>query len=190
MAATLVLLAHPDPARSRLNAALADAANTCEGVVVRRLHRQSPEDINLAIESAVVLAADRIVLQFPMQWYGAPAVLKDWIDTVLTHMVYVDKQLAEALRGRSLMAVVTCGAGPETYRADGRNLHTVEALLAPFHALAHRCGLRWEAPMVFHADAVESDKELAAACARYAGVLGPVRHDAQAVDADGQRMAA
>ena len=40
-------------------------------------------------EAAGLLSADRIVLQFPIQWYSTPPLLKAWQHAVLTRMYYV-----------------------------------------------------------------------------------------------------
>ena len=42
-----------------------------------------------AEDAQMLLGAERIVLQFPIQWYATPALLKNWIDAVLTRMYYV-----------------------------------------------------------------------------------------------------
>lgn len=40
---------------------------------------QSPD---VAAEQAKLLAADAVILQFPLWWYGVPAILKGWIERV------------------------------------------------------------------------------------------------------------
>lgn len=41
--------------------------------------QQSPD---VAAEQAKLLAADAVILQFPLWWYGVPAILKGWIERV------------------------------------------------------------------------------------------------------------
>lgn len=41
---------------------------------------QQPPDV--AAEQAKLLAADAVILQFPLWWYGVPAILKGWIERV------------------------------------------------------------------------------------------------------------
>ncbi|SQC93819.1 General stress protein 14 [Cedecea neteri] len=45
---------------------------------------------------------------------------------------------------------VTAGNVEEAYRPGGRNLFTIESLLAPLRATANRCGLAWCAPFVVY----------------------------------------
>jgi putative NADPH-quinone reductase len=171
---TLILSAHPDPARSRANEALlAAAGGATAGATVHRLAQRYPDGaIDAQAEAELVLAHDALVLQFPMQWYAMPALLKDWVDAVLTRMVYVHADTEGArLRGRKLLVAVTCGAPESAYRAEGRNGYTIAELLRPLQATALRCGLDWQAPFVVYdaRDAAEDALELAGA--RYAAVL-------------------
>ncbi|WP_271895992.1 NAD(P)H-dependent oxidoreductase [Candidatus Phyllobacterium onerii] len=41
--------------------------------------------IDVDNEQRLIEAHDRIILQFPIYWYSVPAVLKNWIDRVLSH---------------------------------------------------------------------------------------------------------
>ncbi|MFC3126568.1 NAD(P)H-dependent oxidoreductase [Pseudoroseomonas globiformis] len=73
MTETLILMCHPDYARSRANLALAGAARDVRGVEVVHLDALYPEGrIDAAAEAARLIAARRIVLQFPVQWYSTP----------------------------------------------------------------------------------------------------------------------
>lgn len=37
---------------------------------------------DVSVEQAKLLEADLVVLQFPLWWYGVPAIMKGWIDRV------------------------------------------------------------------------------------------------------------
>lgn len=93
MTRTLVLLFHPDLGRSRANVVLAKAAAALPGVQVVDMQAACPDGLDLyrdgEAEAARLLAADRIVLQFPVQWYSTPPLLKAWQDAVLTRMFYI-----------------------------------------------------------------------------------------------------
>jgi putative NADPH-quinone reductase len=112
-----------------------------------------------AREAARLLGADRIVLQFPMQWYSTPALLKQWQDIVLTRMAYINWDTEGAgLAGKPLMVAATMGAEEATYRPEGRNRFTVAELLAPLQASANRFAMDWRDPFfVFGADALRGD---------------------------------
>jgi NAD(P)H dehydrogenase (quinone) len=94
-------------------------------------------------EQEKLLWADTVVLQFPLWWYGMPAILKGWVDRVFTyHFAYgvgehSDTKYGErfgegTLAGRRAVLSVTAG-GPEShYAARGIN-GPIEDLLFPIH---------------------------------------------------------
>lgn len=168
---TLILSAHPHPEQSRANEALLAAASPHATIV--RLANEYPDGaIDPAREAARVLAHDRLVLQFPLQWYAPPALLKDWFDAVLTRMVYLHGETeGRALAGCKLLVAVTAGAPEDAYRAAGRNGFTLAQLLRPLEATARRCGLDWQPPFVVYDVREPTPEVLAAAGARYAAAL-------------------
>lgn len=114
MTKTLILLFHPDLKRSKANAALAGAAAKLDGVEVADMQAAYPDSMDMfrdgEREARRLLAADRIVLQFPIQWYSTPPLMKAWQDAVLTRMFYVTYETeGRALEGTPLMLAATAG---------------------------------------------------------------------------------
>ncbi|MFC0407342.1 NAD(P)H-dependent oxidoreductase [Roseomonas elaeocarpi] len=173
MTKTLILLCHPDYAASRANKALAGAASALPDVEVVHLDALYPGGrIDAEAEVARLLAARRIVLQFPVQWYSTPPLLKLWQDVVLTRMFYINAETEGArLAGRPLLVAATAGNRPEAYAASGPNLFPLPELLRPLHATAHRCGLAWQEPFLVFGARTASDDTLAGAATAYAGRL-------------------
>ncbi len=173
MSKTLILLFHSGPNRSRANAALAAAAARLPGVEVADIHALYPDGrIDADREVARLLSADRIVFQFPIQWYSAPPILKAWENAVLTRMYYLAYETeGRLLEGRPLLVAATAGNVPEAYARTGANKFTMAELLRPLEATAHRCGLPWQAPfLLFRADKLD-DLALHAAAQDYAALL-------------------
>ncbi len=177
MSKTLVLLFHRDMAKSKANTALARAARAVPTVEVIDMQAAYPTgaiDIatEVAREAQRLLAADRLVLQFPIQWYSTPALLKTWQDAVLTRMFYIfTKDEGDKLAGTPIMIAATAGNVPEAYGPDGANGFSMEQILTPLKATAHRCSLPWNDPyLLYRADKLESD-ELDAAASDYAAAL-------------------
>ena len=82
---TTVLAAHPNWRESRVNRRLRDAAREVGGVKVNDLYALYPDyDIDVQGEQAGAQAAQLLVLLHPVQWYSMPALLKLWLDEVLT----------------------------------------------------------------------------------------------------------
>lgn len=163
---TLILLFHPDIAHSRANAALVEAAARLPGVEVADLHALYPEgDIDEDAEVARLLSAERIVLQFPLQWYSTPPLLKAWQDRILTRMFYIDYATeGRRLEGKPIILAVTAGNTAEAYAPGGRNLYPLTELLRPLEVTANRCGLPWTEPFIV----LEANKLDASALAREA----------------------
>lgn len=92
---------------------------------------------------------------------------------MLTRMFYVAYETeGRLLEGTPLMIATTAGNVPDAYRPGGRNMFTMEALLAPLRATANRCGLEWAAPFVLYRADKLGTAEIEAAAADYAAALG------------------
>ncbi|MHC5048843.1 MAG: NAD(P)H-dependent oxidoreductase, partial [Planctomycetota bacterium] len=82
----LVLFAHPAFEKSRVNRRLVGAIEQLEGVTVNDLYESYPDfDVDVEREQELLVAHEVLVLQHPLYWYSAPALLKEWIDLVLEH---------------------------------------------------------------------------------------------------------
>lgn len=177
MSKTLIFLFHPDLSGSRANAALAGTALRLPDVEAIDMYALYPDGrIDADQEVTRLLSADRIVLQFPIQWYSTPPLLKAWQDAVLTRMYYINYETeGRLLEGTPLLVAITAGNVPEAYAADGANKFTMAELLRPLEATAHRCGLPWQSPFVlFQANRLD-DIALYGAAKTYAGRLADWR---------------
>ncbi|MGD3111606.1 NAD(P)H-dependent oxidoreductase [Streptomyces sp. YGL11-2] len=168
---TLVVLAHPDLGASRTNAALAEAARTTPDVHVHDLYAACPDlRINVAREQQLLLAHDRVVLQFPFYWYSVPPLLKAWLDDVLEYGFAYGSQ-GTSLHGKVLQIATTTGGPAAAYRPDGYNRFPIRDLLLPFDATAHLTGMRYADPFIVHGTRVLTDEQLADEADRYRRLL-------------------
>ena len=169
---TLVLLAHPDLAGSRVNRALADAVRDLEGVTVRDLaavRRESGFDVTA--EQRLLVEHDTVVLQFPWYWYSVPGLLKEWLDQVLTYG-FAYGSSGNSLHGKTLQVVTTTGGPDASYQPGGFNRFTMTELMRPLDATAHLCGMSLAEPFVVHRVRVLDDVALASCGAHYRALLG------------------
>lgn len=100
--------------------------------------RQNSYAPDIARQQALVAAADNIILQFPLWWGGPPALLKGWIDRVLSYgFAYVDGARFETglFKGRRAMISVTTGGTPERF-SDTGVYGPIAPLLMPVRKLA------------------------------------------------------
>lgn len=135
---TLVLVAHPQLADSTSQQFF--KASLPREVQWVHLDAQPLDDV--AYEQERLRQADRIILQFPLYWYAAPASLKVWEDTVLTRsFVYGDHRYP--LAGKELGVVVTTGMPEVAFQRGGAEGLTLDAALAPLAAVARRAQMTW-----------------------------------------------
>lgn len=106
-----------------------------------------------------LLAADLLILQFPMWWYSVPGVLKNWIDRVFAYgEIYGPGRTWDSgvMKGRRAMLAFTTSAPAETFMPDGKN-GDMERILWPLHAgVFGVCGYNVLPPFIAHAVAFVS----------------------------------
>lgn len=185
MTKTLILLFHPQFEASRANRALLRAARTAPDVEIADLYALYPDgNVDCDAEVARLLDAERIVLQFPVQWYSTPPLLKSWQDDVLTRMFYLAYETEGArLAGKPLLVAATAGNVETAYRPEGVNLFPLQELLYPLRAMTHRCGLAWAEPFLVYDARRADDEALEAAGAYYASRLRRLAAAAPAIEA-------
>lgn len=155
----LILLAHPSYNRSHANKALIQALRKLEGVTVHDLYQLYPNMfIDVAREQRLLLEHDIIVFQHPFYWYSCPAILKEWMDEVLEYGFAFGPE-GQALKGKSLLSVITTGGSKESYTAHGHNRRPITEYLLPFRQSAWLCGMQWLPPFVLYAYHVLPDGE-------------------------------
>ncbi len=158
----LVIYAHADPQRSRVNRQLADAARATPGVVVHDLYATYPDFyIDVAREQALIADADMLVLLHPIRWYAMPSLLKEWIDVVFeAGWAYGDG--ATGLKDKACLLAVSTGGTADSYSEEGVHGHPFAAFLTPLAQTARLCGMRWQDPLVLHGAHHASEAQLAA----------------------------
>jgi putative NADPH-quinone reductase len=171
---TLILLAHPDLAHSRINAALAAAASTLPGVQVHDLTWLYPDHrIDIAAEQELLTAADEIVLQYPTHWYSVPGLMKQWLDDVLTRGWAYGAGAPGALAGKTLRVVTSTGGAADAYATGEFHGWPYQDILIPLRATAKRLGMTWGEPLVIHGAREVTDTDLVALADRYRALLDP-----------------
>lgn len=166
---TTILVFHHDPARSRTGRAMTNAASHVDGVEVVDMGELYPDGrINGEAEVERLLAAERIVLQFPVLWYSTPPLLKTWQDEVLFRLYYLSPDLGEHLRGLPVFIAGTAGSRREQYTPEGGHLYSLEDLLKPLRSTANRCYWKWTEPYLLYEVHSYSDEHLAGVARDYA----------------------
>lgn len=147
MSKTIVIHGHRHPSQSVFGKALFESATDLPSVTGHTLIEAYPDyKIDGEKERALLAAHANIVLQFPLYWYSSPAIVKEWLDEVLSRgWAYGGGQ---ALAGKKLMLAVTTGGPEQVYKHGGANRFTIQEFLRPFEQTAALCGMQWQTPFV------------------------------------------
>ncbi|WP_255954860.1 NAD(P)H-dependent oxidoreductase [Streptomyces odontomachi] len=132
-----------------------------------------------------LLAADLLVLSFPMWWFSLPAILKGWVDRVFVmggvfggdHGIFGDAALA----GKRAMLLFTTGGSGESFRPGGGYGSMDDFLFHIHRGMLEFTGFQVLDPVITHAPARMTGQERAAA-------LDAVRESVALVAADRQTV--
>lgn len=135
---TLVVVSHPEINNSQTQQFLMQGAKMLDVVWH---HVEGLEKIDVDKEQKLLMEADRIIFQFPLYWYAAPAGLKDWEDKVLTrNFIYGDGN--DNLMDKEFGIVVTTGMPLKDFQRGGSENITIDQIMAPLRAIADRAKMQ------------------------------------------------
>lgn len=131
---TLIIVAHPNISKSVINKRfIEELRKDPEKYTVHELTSAYPDGkIDVDQEQKLVEAHDHLVLQFPIQWFSCPPILKTWLDEVLTQGWAYGRNGGDKLHGKKVALAVTAGIRQSDYQESGRYHYTLEQLLTPF----------------------------------------------------------
>jgi len=114
---------------------------------------------------------DALILQFPLWWFGLPAILKGWVDRVFASggRTYGNGKWYDrgVFAGKRAMCSVTIGGPASMYSAYGVN-GPIDAILFPIHhGMLYFTGFTVIEPFLVHGPARISQDERIAHLTRY-----------------------
>lgn len=168
--------AHPYPEHSRVNRALLDAVRDVPGVEIRDLYGLYPDfHIDARAEQDVLARSRTVVLQHPMHWYHAPALLSLWFEKVLAYgWAYghtPDGESTHQMRDKRLLWVTSTGGPGSVYQASGQNHATMDEIATPMRLTAKFCGMQWLPPFIVHGASRLDDDALNRTAQQYREVM-------------------
>jgi len=162
----LILFAHPSFETSRINRALINAIPE-SGITFHDLYEHYPEQmIDIPAEQALVESHDIVVFQHPLHWYSCPALMKNWIDSVLTYNWAYGPD-GVVLKGKSWVHAITSGGAAGVYQRMAYNQFSLAELLRPFEQTAALCAMDYLQPLLTQDANNMSEADLQAAVKRY-----------------------
>ncbi len=167
----LILFAHPRYEQSRINRALIDGIENPGGVTFHDLYEEYPDfNVDIERERTVLLAHDIIIWHYPFYMYGAPALLKQWMDVVLEYG-WARGSKGNALRGKTVCNVLTVGGTRQVYARGALHRHTIREFLVPFEQSVDLCKMQHLPPFVVHGTYMLTDQQLREYAALYSRLL-------------------
>lgn len=141
---TLLLVFHPEPAKSVRNKMLVskiqDKSNVTVHWVDNSIFTASQEKLKEE-EKLLYSGFEQIVFQFPLYWYTFPACCKYYMDYVMINGY-------SKLAGTHIRTVITTGASDAYY--ESRNCP--EKLLGFLEITAELCGMKMEKSVMLNTD--------------------------------------
>lgn len=144
---TLVIVSHPEMANSLVQNFLKASAQPFQDEVTWH-DLATIQQLDVAAEQALLRNHERIIFQFPLYWYAAPASLKTWLDTVLTGEFAFSGR--KPLQGKSLGIVVSTGIAGKHFQAGGSEQATLSEILRPYELVARKLGMTYLPPFAIH----------------------------------------
>lgn len=118
---------------------------------------------DLEAELQKLEACDLMVWQFPLWWFGLPAILKGWVDRVFAMgRTYGGGRIYDTgvFRGKRAMLSLTTGGPAEAYAKDGFN-GDIECILRPVHrGMLQFTGFDVLAPHIVYAPVRQTEERL------------------------------
>lgn len=129
-------------------------------------------------------ACELLILQFPLWWFGLPAILKGWVDRVLAMgRAYGHGAMygSGKFRGKRALLSLTTGGPEEAYRKSG--LHgDIHAILRPIQrGVLQFIGFDMLAPQIHYAPVRASGEQREKWLAQYAERLRSIQNEAPVV---------
>jgi putative NADPH-quinone reductase len=128
---TLIVLAHPDLSRSKVNRRwVYEAEKYPDNFTIHCLYDEYPlKQINTEKERALIETHGSLILQFPLYWSNCPPLMKQWLDEVFIHgWAYGSK--ADKMRNRKVALAVSAGTSEKEYKE--RFNVSFQQILLPF----------------------------------------------------------
>lgn len=177
MSKILIQFAHPTLSKSNVQRTLETHCRNVKGVTFNDLYEHYPDlYIDVKREQQLLLQHDIIIFQHPFYWYSSPPVLKQWQDLVLEYNWAYGPE-GNALAGKRVFNVLSCGGGKEAYKETGYNRFPVNQFLLPFNQTAHLCKMQYLPPFVVHETYTISEEELELYGQQYASILNALVKD-------------
>lgn len=164
----LIVAAHPSIEQSRVNQRWLTELRSCpDQITVHELYKAYPGFIiDVKHEQDLLAKHDRFVLQFPIQWYSMPALLKQWLDDVFTTS-WLFGAGGKALAGKELVLAMSIGGDEASYQSGGLIGYTISELVRPLQAFTNQVGMTFLPHFKFYGAVKATDDQMNKSASSY-----------------------
>jgi glutathione-regulated potassium-efflux system ancillary protein KefG len=155
----LIIVGHPNLSVSRVNIALIKELQKQENMVLDILSEKYGKNIlsiNVKEEQDLLENHNKIVLQFPFQWYSYPPILKSWLDATITDGFAYGSQTK--LKDKTLIPAISTGSSKEAYSAGGYQHYSIKEFLTGLIQIANLCSMKITEPFIINSAGKISDE--------------------------------
>lgn len=151
---TLIVAAHPSMETSTVNKRWVEELKKYpETYTVHELYKVYPtEEIVVEKERELIESHEKLVLQFPIQWFNSPSLLKKWMDEVFDYGWAYGSNGGDKLKKRKVALAVSAGIRSSDYSKEGRYGHTLEQILIPFETTFSYCQADYQSIHAFYGE--------------------------------------
>ncbi len=137
----LILLAHPELHRSDIHAKLLPMLQSREAVSLVDLYGEYPDFyVDVKKEQNRLLSHDVVLFQYPLYWFSAPSILKEWQDGVLEYG-FAYGENGDKLQGKAFGQILSMGTASEDFQPETGRISSLDKLLLPQKSMAALCGM-------------------------------------------------
>lgn len=146
---TIIILAHPNIEQSRINKGQIEALEKSHpDIYIHNIYLAYPDGkIDVAAEQNLLSQYDRIIFQYPFQWYNMPPFLKQWLDEVLV-MGWAYGNGGDNMKDKEIGFSISTAGLEEVYTDSV--FGTVESLLKPMESTIKFIGAKYISHHAFH----------------------------------------
>lgn len=163
----LVVFAHPSYESSRINRAFHQAVVGMPNLIWHDLYNTYPNQlIDVSREQALLADCDVLILQHPLYWYSCPALMKNWLDSVLT-LGWAYGNSGMAMKDKAFIQAISSGGPEAVYQRGGYNNFSLAELLRPFEQTADLCEMPYHQPFLTQGVKAMSDEEIGFQAEKY-----------------------
>ncbi|WP_321332374.1 NAD(P)H-dependent oxidoreductase [uncultured Bacteroides sp.] len=147
---TIIILAHPNIEQSHINKSWIEALKASNPEIkIHDIYKTYPDwNIDAVAEQTLLEQYDRIILEYPIQWYNMTPLLKKWLDDVfLMGWCYGS---GDKLKGKEIGLAVSTAGIEEAYTDSDNGFGTMEQLLKSVASTVKFVGGKYISHHIFH----------------------------------------